>query len=170
MPPKLFETPQQYFTRITGQRYTAMRVRLQKKGLPDLSFRALDLRAHLLQAMNNDYGGVIQCRYCRYFFGLADMNIDHAIPLSRGGSAGLDNLEYPCRPCNNRKGSLTPTEYLALLGFLETTIPLGRQDVLKRLEMSVQLAQGMRSNAGVIGDLKKAGHWKVAQQARRKPK
>ena len=31
---------------------------------------------------------------------------------------GLDNLEYPCKPCNDRKGSMSPDEFLALLAFL----------------------------------------------------
>jgi hypothetical protein len=155
------------FTKITGQRYTAMCSRLRKKNLPPLSFQCSDFRAHVLEAMGNSYDGVLQCRYCNHYFTISEVAVDHAIPLSRGGSTDLHNLEYPCRACNNRKGSLTPTEFLALLGFLET-IPLGRQDVLKRLETSVQLAAGARGNAGIIADLRKAGVWSAAQKARRK--
>lgn len=158
------------FLRITGQRFTAMCSRLKKKKLPPLSFQCSDFRAHVLAAMDNSYDGAIKCRYCNMYFTVAEIAVDHAYPLSRGGTTDLYNIEFPCKSCNNRKGSLTPTEYLALLHFLEIEIPLGRQDVLKRLETSVQLAAGARSNAGVIGDLKKSGHWKAAQQARRKGK
>jgi len=157
------------FIRISGQRYDAMKVRLVKKGIPPLTFSKDQYRAHIFLAMNSSYDGVLQCRYCHHYFTFAEVAIDHAVPLSRGGSIGLENLEFPCKADNNRKGSLTPTEFLALLGFLET-IPLGRQDVLKRLETSVQLAAGARGNAGIIADLRKAGVWSAAQKARRKGK
>lgn len=158
------------FLRITGDRFGAMATRLAKKNLPALSFDKDGFRYHILIAMNQQYDGVLKCRYCNYFFNLSEVAVDHAVPLSRGGSTELDNIEYPCKPCNNRKGSLTPTEYLMLLTFLEKEIPLGRQDILKRLEMSVSLAQGARSNSVVINDLKKAGHWQAAQKARRQAK
>ena len=156
------------FFRITGDRYNAMCARLEKKKIPRMPFDKNEFRFHLLTAMNQQYDGVLQCRYCNYYFNLSEIAVDHAIPLSRGGSTDLDNIEFPCKPCNARKGSLTPTEYLSLLAFLEKEIPLGRQDVLNRLEISVQLVIGARANAGVIGDLKKAGHWQAAQAARRK--
>lgn len=158
------------FLRITGDRYGAMTTRLAKKNLPALSFDKDGFRYHILTAMNQQYDGVLKCRYCNYFFNLSEVAVDHAVPLSRGGSTELDNIEYPCKPCNNRKGSLTPTEYLSLLAFLEKEIPFGRQDVLNRLEISVQVAAGARANAIVINDLKKAGHWQAAQMARRKAK
>ena len=34
---------------------------------------------------------------------------DHAVPKSRGGSNGLDNLQTMCSPCNNTKGDNMPT-------------------------------------------------------------
>jgi hypothetical protein len=78
-------------------------------------------------------------------------------------------LDYPCRPCNNRKGELTIEEFTKLLAFLET-IPLARISVLKRLEQSVSLAAGARSNAATIGELKKTGQWQAVQAARRAKK
>lgn len=164
---KLFDAKSD-FLRISGQRYDAMKARLEKRNFPPLDFSKADFREHLLAAMNNSFDGVIKCRYCGYFFTLAQIAIDHAKPLSRGGGTELDNIEYPCKADNSRKGSLTPTEYLALLYFLEKDIPLGRQDVLNRLEISVQLVTSARANAGVIGDLKQAGYWQAALKARRK--
>jgi hypothetical protein len=60
---------------------------------------------------------------------------------------------------------MDPVEFKKLLAFLET-IPLARIGVLKRLEQSVSLAAGARSNAGIIGDLRKSGVWGQAQKAR----
>lgn len=33
---------------------------------------------------------------------------DHAVPKSKGGSNGLDNLQTMCSPCNNLKGNKMP--------------------------------------------------------------
>jgi hypothetical protein len=131
------------FLALTGSRYDSMVTRMAKKKLPPLPFTKEEFRAHVLAALGGHDDGAVNCRYCRGWFTLEDLAVDHSKPLSRGGSAGLDNLEYPCKPCNDRKGSMSPDEYLALLAFLET-IPLGRIDVLKRLEQSVKLAAGAR--------------------------
>jgi len=160
------------FIRLTGQRYDAMDTRMEKRGLRPLQFSKAQFRSHILEALNGQEDGVAKCRYCGYYFGIKDLAVDHAIPLSRGGSPGLDNLEYICRPDNNRKGSLNPTEYLALLEFLET-LPFARVDVLKRLEQSVQLAAGAAAIRGTVGELKKSGAWGATQaemRARKKAK
>src|SRR5712672_2699521 len=36
---------------------------------------------------------------------------DHVVPLSRGGSNALVNIATPCRPCNLSKGSKTAEEW-----------------------------------------------------------
>lgn len=48
-----------------------------------------------------------QCQRCG---NLAALEIDHIIPLSRGGSNDLTNLWVLCRPCNQSKGARTPEE------------------------------------------------------------
>jgi hypothetical protein len=131
---------QSKFVQLTGQTYDNMRKRLERKKLPPLAFSKDEYRAHVLEALNGYTDGAIRCRYCKGFFTVTEIAADHAMPLSRGGSTGLDNLEFPCRACNNQKGSLTPDEFLTLLDFLEQVLPMGRQDVLRRLGMAVQLA------------------------------
>lgn len=152
------------FLTVTRQCYANMQARFKKKNLPELEFTKDQFREHVLAALNNHYDGFVKCRYCQFFFNISDIAADHAIPLSRGGGMGLDNLEYPCRADNDRKGGLTPTEYLALLGFLETQ-PFARIEVLKRLEQSVKLAAGAAATRGTIGELKKGGQWSAAQAA-----
>jgi hypothetical protein len=144
--------------------------RLKRKKLPPLPFTLDEFRADILSVMGGKQDGAVVCRYCKMAFALDGIAVDHAKPLSRGGSAGLENIDYPCRADNYRKGAMTMQEYGSLLAFLETQHPLMRQDVLSRLEKAVQLASGAFANQGVINDLKKTGVWSQAQAARRAKK
>ncbi len=139
--PKMARTS---FVDLTRSRYDGMSRRMKKKKLPPLPFTVEEFRSDAVGVMGGKEDGAIECRYCHRFFTLAETAVDHAIPLSRGGSAGLDNLDYPCKQCNDRKGSLTVGEYEGLLAYLETVHPLARQDVLSRLEKAVKLAAGDR--------------------------
>lgn len=130
------------FLGMTRQQYDNMKKRIAKKKLPPLNFTLDDYRAHVLRAFGGAEDGAIQCRYCRAWFSLSETAVDHAMPLGRGGSSGLDNLEFPCRADNDGKGQLTPEEYDKLLNFLLFEIPLGRSDVLSRLRRANALAAG----------------------------
>ncbi len=158
------------FMELTGSRYDAMMVRLTKKKLilpKQHPFTKEQYRARVLAAMNGQEDGFIQCRYCRGFYGIKDIASDHARPLDCGGSVGLDNLEFPCRVCNARKGKMTPDEYLELLDLLEKRLPRVRMEILNRLEISVQLVTGQRANAPVINELKDRGDWQKVLKIRR---
>jgi 5-methylcytosine-specific restriction endonuclease McrA len=54
-----------------------------------------------------------RCVYCGAGLGLENVTLDHVIPLSRGGSHQPGNLVSACQTCNQRKGSLLPTEFFA---------------------------------------------------------
>ena len=43
--------------------------------------------------------------------GKAGWEIDHSIPISKGGTNHLNNLIPSCIPCNRDKGSLTTRQY-----------------------------------------------------------
>ena len=59
-----------------------------------------------------------RCPWCGAPIDFLSLQIDHKIPLERGGSLALDNLEGICKPCNELKGSQSPEEYAELLRFL----------------------------------------------------
>jgi 5-methylcytosine-specific restriction endonuclease McrA len=56
--------------------------------------------------LRDDY----QCQYCKCRPGIRELNIDHVLPRSRGGSDSWDNLVVSCRSCNLKKGRRLPHE------------------------------------------------------------
>lgn len=44
-----------------------------------------------------------QCRSCGKNQQEITLNIDHIIPLAKGGSNDMSNLQTLCRPCNQQK-------------------------------------------------------------------
>ena len=52
-----------------------------------------------------------RCAYCeRYCVGWM-LEKDHVIPISRGGSDGIDNVVVACYPCNRGKSDMTVEEW-----------------------------------------------------------
>jgi hypothetical protein len=51
-----------------------------------------------------------RCQYCGRHFSTRDLNLDHVVPLSRGGRSSWDNIVCCCLDCNSQKGNLLPTE------------------------------------------------------------
>ncbi|HEX9638831.1 MAG TPA: HNH endonuclease [Acidobacteriota bacterium] len=45
------------------------------------------------------------CQYCGQRFDSKDLNLDHVVPLSRGGQSTWENTVCSCIACNARKGS-----------------------------------------------------------------
>lgn len=48
-----------------------------------------------------------ECRNCGTH---CDLTVDHIVPLARGGTDDLDNLQTLCRSCNSRKGASVSLE------------------------------------------------------------
>ena len=51
-----------------------------------------------------------RCQYCGDHFSTRELNLDHVVPLSRGGKSSWQNIVCCCLECNGRKGSLLPEE------------------------------------------------------------
>ncbi len=51
-----------------------------------------------------------QCQYCGGRFSRSELNLDHVVPRSRGGTTTWANVVCSCIQCNLRKGGRTPEE------------------------------------------------------------
>lgn len=52
-----------------------------------------------------------QCKSCGKTNHETDLNIDHIIPLSKGGTNDLSNLQTLCRKCNLQKSNAFDTRF-----------------------------------------------------------
>lgn len=50
------------------------------------------------------------CKYCAKIGGI--LEVDHVVPLSRGGTNDIENLATSCRNCNRRKRDMTAEEFI----------------------------------------------------------
>ncbi|HVN84366.1 MAG TPA: HNH endonuclease [Candidatus Binatia bacterium] len=50
------------------------------------------------------------CQYCGLLFSRAELNLDHVVPRSQGGTSRWENVVCSCHACNRRKGGRTPDE------------------------------------------------------------
>ncbi len=55
------------------------------------------------------------CAYCGQRRQLKRMTVDHIIPLSKGGTDSLDNLQCTCKKCNGLKDNMTPHEFTGFI-------------------------------------------------------
>jgi len=51
-----------------------------------------------------------RCQYCGGRFSTSELNLDHVVPLSRGGKSVWQNVVCCCVRCNSRKGGLLPNQ------------------------------------------------------------
>ena len=51
-----------------------------------------------------------QCQYCAQRLPRAELNLDHVLPRSRGGTSVWENVVCSCVGCNRMKGNRTPGE------------------------------------------------------------
>lgn len=104
-----------------------MKARARKDGA-EVEFTAEELETRVPE----------RCIWCGKKLTPAILNMDHLVPLARGGDWSLDNILGICASDNRRKGTLKDSEYRLLLRKLdELTDALGddyvKKNVLKRL-------------------------------------
>jgi 5-methylcytosine-specific restriction endonuclease McrA len=51
-----------------------------------------------------------RCQYCGRQFPRAELNLDHIVPRSKGGTSTWENVVCSCHRCNRMKGGRTPSE------------------------------------------------------------
>jgi hypothetical protein len=82
------------------------------------------------------------CPYCNRPIDVLSMSPDHRIPVSRGGSLALSNLDAICADCNRLKGALTGKEFRAFLDGMRTFPIDAQRDIFKRMRAG---AMGLRN-------------------------
>jgi 5-methylcytosine-specific restriction endonuclease McrA len=50
------------------------------------------------------------CQYCCHRLPRQELNLDHVIPRSQGGTSVWENVVCSCQECNRRKGGRTPQQ------------------------------------------------------------
>lgn len=50
------------------------------------------------------------CQYCGKKFSPSELNFDHIIPRSQGGTSTWENVVCSCHQCNRKKGGKTPEQ------------------------------------------------------------
>lgn len=71
-------------------------------------------------AVYNKYDG--RCAYCGKEIEYKDMQVDHVLPKSRGGTDDMDNLLPTCRRCNHYKRCSNLEEYRRSIATLHERI------------------------------------------------
>lgn len=56
------------------------------------------------------------CAYCGCDITLAQMQVDHKQPISRGGTDVMGNYLPACRSCNNYKNTMTVEQFRMMAG------------------------------------------------------
>lgn len=84
-----------------------------------------------------------RCEYCDCKLNKTNLEVDHKIPISKGGSFGESNLAYICHNCNAAKGEMTDIEFKALLKLIDSWNDKG-DNLLRRLRAAALVFKSRR--------------------------
>jgi len=101
------------------------------------------------------------CQYCNE--PAPDGEVDHIIPLSKGGLDVLDNLVWSCRSCNNSKGNKTLEEWRATAAQGATTLAEDKEREQHILDLVNEGLSGRQIQIEVFGYTGGAAYEAVAR-------
>jgi 5-methylcytosine-specific restriction endonuclease McrA len=78
-----------------------------------------------------------QCKYCDKILKTDIIVFDHIVPISKGGTSNIDNIQLLCRTSNGMKGSLTEDNFELLLEWLKTAPKELQDDIRIRLSKGI---------------------------------
>lgn len=131
---------EQIFLKRSGKAYHNLKSRLSEKRDKneriirrgrELPFSLDELRVHMRGFFDANWQA--RCPYDNRIITPRTMELEHIVPLNRGGDLNLSNLCLSDDDCNRVKGSLLPNELKALLDGLQTFPEPARRDILGRL-------------------------------------
>ncbi len=103
-----------------AEKRRASRIKYEQSHVAEIAARRAVYRARYAQASGSHTADDIRAQYekqeGRCFYCRMELNgryqVDHMVPLSRGGSNDPDNLCCACAFCNSRKGKKTHSEFM----------------------------------------------------------
>lgn len=126
------ETMTPYLMNRTRVIYGNQQKRCREHSGRSLPYTLTELRQHVILPSINDP----RCVYCRAIvISESSFQVDHAMPLSRGGTWALSNLIICCPSCNAAKGCMSAEEFMAFLNLIFTMHPFAAKDILRRLKI-----------------------------------
>lgn len=156
----------------------ALGISTYRLGSPQLSSRSRGPRRSMDQATRRTLYDRQEgrCVYCRRYFPVDIMHVDHKRPFSKGGSDEMDNLQVLCPTCNSSKGSYTDEEYRRRAGLAQpataaiasSVVTFGRPSRRKfRGDIESMLWIPVRLNGVSVGYIKQTtvgADWKTGRE------
>jgi 5-methylcytosine-specific restriction endonuclease McrA len=88
-----------------------------------------------------------RCCYCGKRFATSELNLDHVVPRSRGGTTDWSNIVTACIRCNLRKGNRLPSE-----AGMRLVVPISQPKFRHGLTLFVKAPFQMRRSWGRFVD------------------
>lgn len=128
-PPNFTMTKRQLkvFRKRTSNVLSTQKRRAKRDGKTDFPLNLDQLRTLVLTALTKP------CIYCGGELTVQNFSLDHANPVSRGGSWEAHNLNVCCKRCNETKGPLNQFEFFSIIALLTPWDAEPRRNVLARL-------------------------------------
>jgi len=147
------------FNTLIRNRYRSMQTRFgprfSKRGRvirpgQHIPFTVNEYQQWHLEQLGGTPTGRAECVYCHHKVGVEDLEADHRVAPSQGGSLGFDNLVPACAPCNKQKGEMTDMGFHRLLDLLNQPNfrEVDRTNILGRLQRETKFLWGAKRRPG----------------------